>query len=122
MVRLQDIKLRPPFGEDSVIWREYTDFFRNAYDLPYAHKIKRRFYTNEPLSINDIHPHWLFDKDIQGNYVVTDPLEHVQNPTISSSTRRPKGELGKKREEKRRKENVEGRFVNETKFLAIRTC
>jgi hypothetical protein len=51
------MKFRPPFGKNSVILKEYIDFFRNAYDLSYVYKIKRRRDINESLSINDIYLH-----------------------------------------------------------------
>jgi hypothetical protein len=97
MIRLQNMKFRLPFGKDSVILKECIGFFRNAYGLLYAYEIKRRRDVNESFSINDIHPYWFFDKDIQGNYVVTDFFEFVQNFTIINSVGRPKKELGKKK-------------------------
>jgi hypothetical protein len=57
IIRLQNIKFKPPFEKDSVILKEYTNLFQNIYDLPYAHKIKRRRDANEPFSINDIYFH-----------------------------------------------------------------
>ncbi len=38
--------------------KPYTRHFRNAFRLPYAHKIQRRLTRGDgPLIINNIHPH-----------------------------------------------------------------
>ncbi len=66
--------------------------FRNAFGLPYAYEIQRRLARGDrSLTIDNIHPHWWYDKD---NYPPQPhPFELIQNLEMVYITGRPKGAM-----------------------------
>ena len=50
--------------ENADTLKPYIRYFRNAFRLPCAHKIQRRLTRGDgSLTIDNIHPHWWYDKD-----------------------------------------------------------
>jgi hypothetical protein len=59
--------LAPVPGQGPVGLPPCTGLFRKGLGLPCAHEIKHRKDAGQVLSIEDFHPHWLYDQDLHGN-------------------------------------------------------
>ncbi len=79
--------------KDSAKLSECTERCNTVFGLSCAHDIKCRLNTpGQRLSIEDFHPHWLYDKNYIKNKE-SDILDLVQNPRVIKRKSRLKGAL-----------------------------
>jgi hypothetical protein len=76
-VHEQYMRLSTHEGENKPQLPPCTSQFRKAYGLPCAHDIKRRREANTPLTPEDFHFHWFFNKDHRGVPISPQGLELV---------------------------------------------
>lgn len=68
-----------------------TKNFRDSMGLPCAHEIQRKQLRNEIIRLNEVDPHWYFEREQSQITQEIDPLLLIENPSVVRTKGRPRG-------------------------------